>query len=85
MSTRTLSTLERSVDEMTLSFEKPKFPVDGFEFELDTPESDSEPLLEPLQGMPSVNAFVYVDDQGRRYGEQRWKVDTQSSVNIKKD
>ena len=65
---RTVSTLFRNVEDMKLLLEKPKFPVTGFDFVIDS-ESQSEPLLPLLDGMPRVKSLYYVTEAGEWYGE----------------
>lgn len=46
---------------MEESLNKPKYPVCGFEFILDTVEREVDPILPFIKkGMPRVKGFLYV-------------------------
>ena len=67
---KSVSTLHRSVSDMTDAMIEPKYPVTGFSFTLENLYDVQEEILEPEKGMmPRVNGFVYIDEDGKRYGE----------------
>ena len=68
---KSLSTLFRNVDDMKDLMKEPRYSCTGFDFVLDSPENEAQEVLEPEQGMPRVQGFVYEFD-GNVYGEQTY-------------
>ena len=56
----TIFTLSNHVKEMKDALKDEPYAVDGFEFVLDDPSIQSEPLLEPLRGMSIPDGFTFV-------------------------
>ena len=79
-----ISTMYKNLDAMEEAMTEKKYPIDGFDFSIidyhpDDPRNDTcytkEFFLEHNlieKGMPSVDGFLYVNDEVRNYIEV-WK------------